>query len=251
MTAKLLTVILAFLFAVRPSADGATEFEYGPRPPFSVFDPTGVLKPEQMREISDPLATYFKNGGIDVIVVVLTDLGDAPPEHVAGRFAAAWCTSPIHCVVLHVPGRGDGPWIVPSGKLIDHLNPDEVSHAVSDARRHASSESKDSDKIKTAATEAADMLRYWMATSINKSEMIRTETTKMRLELETKSRQWKIAAMTVAASVIPLLVGISLLAMFLRKRGPGYFPSHTWQVRLGAPHAGGNRAVTELGSPRP
>ena len=81
--------------------------------------------------------------------------------------------------------------------------------------------------------------------------MIQTESTRMRLELETKSRQWKIAAMIAAASLIPLIGGISLITMVLRRRGPRYFPNPVWQCRLGAPHAGGNHAVTDLGSPEP
>lgn len=251
MNARLLAVIFAFLFAALPPARGGVEFEYGPRPPLSVFDPAGLLKPELVKEISDPLAAIYKKEGIDVVVVVLTDIGKAPPEHVAGRFAGAWCESPLHCVVLHVPGREDSPWIVPAGKLIGHLNPEQVQQAVADARRRASAEPKEADKVKAAATEAADMLRYWMANAVNHSESIQSESTRMRAELQSKSRKWKFTAMIAAASTIPIIMGISFLVMLLRKRGPACFPDPGCQVRLGAPHAGGNHAVADLGPPSP
>lgn len=257
MIARLLPVILAVILAGPLSAQGSAEFhpalrqsfEYGPRPPLSVFDPGGYLNPELAKAISDPLEAYFKKEGIDVIVVVLPDLGKAPPEHVARSFATAWCTSPIHCVVLHVPGREGSPWIVPDGKLVEHLNPAQVQQAVADARRRAASEAKDPDKVKAAATEAADLLRYWMANALNRSEMIQVESARMRLELEAKSRQWKITAMVAVVSAVSVLAGIWLLIVFLRRRGPRYFPTPAYQPRLGAPYSGGGRAVVDLGPP--
>lgn len=258
MIARLLPLILAILPAGPLFAQGSAEFhpalrqafEYGPRPPLSVFDPSGYLNPELAKAISDPLEAHFKKEGIDVVVVVLPDLGKAPPEHVARSFASAWCASPIHCVVLHVPGRDGSPWIVPDGKLVEYLNPAQVQQAVADARRRAASEAKDPDKVKAAAAEAADILRYWMANALNRSEMIQDESARMRLELETRSRQWKIAAMIAVVSVIPVLAGISLLIVFFRRRVSRHFPTPAYQPRLGAPFSGGGRAVVNLGPSR-
>jgi TPM domain len=249
MIARFSSAILAVALALSSIADAATDFEYGPRPPQSVFDPGGVLTPAELKAVSDPLAKIYQKEGVDVLVVVMPDVGNAPPEHVAGRFADAWSTSALRCVVLHVPGHEESPWIFPSGRLVSYLNPAEVEKSVVDARRRAMSEPKDADRVRAASSEAADMLRYWLAGTINHSEMIQTESTRMRLEQEKKSRQWRIGAMAAAASVIPIIVGISLFFSFLRRRGPGYFPNHAWQLRLGAPHAGGNHAVTRLGNP--
>ena len=131
-----------------------------------------------------------------------------------------------------------------------HLNPAQVQQAVNDARRRAASEAKDPDKVKAAATEAADMLRYWMANALNRSEMIQLESARMRLELETKSRQWKIAAMVagrfgdsgdrrdLAAHRVP------------PQAGPRIFSATRLPDRASAlPTAGGNRAVVDLGPP--
>lgn len=241
--------LLLLLSASVTAAPAATDFEYGPRPEQAVFDPGNVLKPDEVNAISAPLKILYQQLGVDVLVVIMPDVGNAPPEHVAGRFADAWSPSHLRCVVLHVPGREGSPWILPSGRLVSYLNTDEVQKAVDDARRHAAAEPKDVDKVKTAANEAADMLRYWLASTINHAEMIRTESTKMRLEQETKARQWRIATMAGVASVIPLAGLLSLLISWSRRRGPGYFPNHAWQLRLGAPHAGGNHAVAELGPP--
>jgi hypothetical protein len=259
MIRRFIPLILVIVFASPLFAQGAGDFEstprqafeYGPRPPLSVFDPKGFLAPPQLKAISDPLAAYFQKEGIDVIVVMLADLGNAPPEHVARSFATAWCASPLHCIVLHVPGREDSPWIVPNGRLVGHLNPDQVQQAVANARRRAASEPKDPDKVRAAANEAADMLRYWMANAINRSDMIQTESARIRSELETRSRQWKVGVMVTIASVIPVIAGISLLLVFLSRRGPRYFPKSRSGPRLGAPHAGGNHAVVDLGPPPP
>jgi hypothetical protein len=255
MIARILPIMLAVFLAGPLYAQGSAEFhpalrpafEYGPRPPQSVFDPGGYLDPGLVKAISDPLEAHFKKEGIDVVVVVLADLGKAPPEHVARSFAAAWCVSPVHCVVLHVPGREGSPWIVPDGKLVGYLNPAHVEKAVGDARRRAASEAKEPDKVKAAAAEAADLLRYWMANALNRTEMLQFERARMREELETKSRQWKITTMVAAASAIPLIAGVWMLVVLLRRRGPGYFPAHDSRPRLGAPHSGGNRAVVDLG----
>jgi hypothetical protein len=81
--------------------------------------------------------------------------------------------------------------------------------------------------------------------------MMQTERTKMRAQLESKGRMWRLGALVGAAALIPLVVGVSLLYFQLRKRGPRYFHHRAWQLRLGAPHAGGNHALVKLGTPKP
>ncbi len=251
MIARILQALFAFVLCGFALAQSPEPFEYGSRPPLSVFDPGGFLDPGVLKEISDPLAIIQKNEGIDILVIVLRDLENAPPEHVARRFAKAWCTSQIHCVVLHVPGRMDSPWIVPAGKLVDVLEPDQVRHAVEDGQRRAALEPKEPDKVRAAATEAADMLRYWTSNVINRTELIRTERTKMRVQLETKARLWRLAALLTVGAIIPIIVMISLIIFWFRRRGHRYFPNRAWQFRLGAPHAGGNHAVATIGPPQP
>jgi len=246
---RLLPLLFAILALAGSLANAALEFEYGERPPLSVFDPTGVLDPALVKKISDPLKAVSAAEGVDVIVVVLKDLGSAPPEHVALQFADAWGKSSIHCVVLHVPGQPLSPWIIPHGKLISQIKPEELVQTVAAAERRVRAEPKDGDKVKAAATEAADMLRYWLANAINRTERIKTEAAAARLELETRNRQRKILMFSAAASFIPAVVGIAFLITLLKRRGPRYFPNHAWQLRLGAPHAGGNQAVSDLGPP--
>ncbi|MES2660067.1 MAG: hypothetical protein V4689_15705 [Verrucomicrobiota bacterium] len=251
MNAKAAIFLLAFLFAVPVFAKAPADFEYGPRPTSSVFDPDEILDPTWVKGIEEPLARNFKEQHVDVIVVVLKDIGNAPPDHVARQFANAWCQSPLHCVVLHVPGNQDSPWIVPAGQLIDHIEPEEVEQDVNDRERRARAEPDDAHKVEAAAGEAADMLRYWMGSAITRSEMIQTEGTRLRLELETNVRKKQIALFATLAAIIPIFAGIAVLINILRRQGPGYFPNHLWQLRLGAPHAGGNHAVSNLGPPLP
>lgn len=249
MITKLVLLVLAF-FTVLPNSV-ASEFEFGPRPPLAVFDPAGVLDPAMAKSISDPLVTIYQQEGIDVIVVILKEIGLAPPEHVAGRFAAAWCQSPIHCIVLHVPGREGSPWITPLGKMVGHINPEAVNTAVGNAHRRVSAESGDTQKVRAAATEAADMLRIWMGSALIQTSDIQAEAENMRRELEAQSRRWKLGAMIAAAAFIPLVAVIALAVSLFNNRGPRRFPSNHGQPRLGAPHSGGNHAVVDLGPPIP
>lgn len=249
MISRVLVLAAALWLAPLLPLFAAADFEYGTRPPHAVFDPNGVLPADVVSEISEPLSRIFRNEGVDVIVVILSDLEGAPPEHVAGRFASQWCDSPIHAVVLHVPGRKDSPWIVPAGKLIDSIKPGLVNQKVAEAMRNASRESKEADKVRAAATEATDMLRYWLRNAINRSEYIELERSKIRLDLETKARQKRITMLMAAASVIPVLAGVSVLYVFLRRPGQCLFPETHPPQRLGAPHAGGSHVVVELGPP--
>jgi len=251
MIKRLAIVLSGLLSALGTAAQKVEDFEYGQRPPLAVFDPKGFLEPQTLKQISDPLAKVFKDEHIDVIVVILDDLGGAPPEHVARRFAAAWCDSPIHAVVLHVPGRDDSPWIVPAGKIVDTLKPEILEEKINEAKRDASREPDEQGKVRTASTEAADMLRYWMYNAVNRSVYLQSAVAEIRAEHEKKAKQWRIAMLTGVAAAIPVLIGLSMLVVMLRKPGPGRFPSTTPPRRLGAPHAGGNSAVADLGAPAP
>ncbi|MGL5018546.1 MAG: hypothetical protein ACRDBP_10450, partial [Luteolibacter sp.] len=78
MTARLLTITLSIflcgLFSARASEGSGPPFQYGSRPPGSVFDPSGHLDSMLAKAISDPLEEHLKNEGVDVIVVVLPEL---------------------------------------------------------------------------------------------------------------------------------------------------------------------------------
>ena len=209
----------------------------------------GFLDPKILNEISEPLRVLYEKEGIDVIVVVLNDIGTSPPEHVAGRFADAWCNSMFHCVVLHVPGRNDGPWIIPGGRVIKQRKLEDIKKFVTDAKRRVSSESSEAGKVKASATEATDMLRFWMGDEINRSEMIQRQGELFRKNHEQRKRDQKLAIITIAACVIPLIFGAAYLMIVLRNRAPRIFPDSTTHPRLGAPHAGGTHAVVDLGPP--
>jgi hypothetical protein len=250
MLIRRLIFAINLLLACMAMAEEPQAFEYGPRPPLAVFDPASVLDPPRIKELSDTLTTIFKNEGVDVLVVVLTDLKGAPPEHVARRFAKAWCQSPIHAVVLHVPGRQDSPWIIPLGRLLEAIKPEQVKESVANAQRRASRETNDTEKVRTAANEAADFLRYWTQNVFNRSEILLTEQAKLQLEQGKRSRSWRIATLVGIAALVPFLAGISFLVTRLRKGGPRIFPATAHQPRLGAPHAGGNHLIAELAAPK-
>jgi hypothetical protein len=249
MNPRVIPIILALLACLVSTGLADENFEYGLRPPKCVFDPAGVLEPDAVSEISAPLVQLKEAGLVDVVAVVLTSLGDAPPEHVARRFAAAWCSPRLHAVVLHVPGHDGSPWIVPGGDLIGVIQPDKINAAVAAAVRRATREPTDAGKVRAASVEAADMLRYWIGTAINRSEYLETERTRMRLELESKARLRRILLLSSVASIIPVLAGCTLLFVKLRPPGPRRFPETKRPRRLGAPYCGGNHAEAAIGPP--
>ena len=245
MTRLVFLLTIAFAFAVPGKL--VAEFEYGERPANSVFDAVGVIPPERLKEVSRPLVRNESIEGVDVVIVVLPSLRGAPPEHIARQFAKAWCESPIHAVVLHVPGDKFSPWIVPGGKLIEEVHIDVMSRSVADAKKRAMREPDDVSKVIAASVEASDMLRYWLANYINRSEVIRTERVRMRVELEREWYNKKLYRILGFALLGPFLLVVSWLALGMRRGGPMLFPDVRPSRRLGAPHAGGNHAQVDLG----
>lgn len=239
-----LLAILSFMPAL-----ASEDFEFGPRPSSAVFDPGQLLDSAEAKSISDSLATTYQKEGIDVIVVALEEIGVAPPEHVAKQFAAAWCKSPIHCVVLHVADSAETPWIVPAVKLVEKINPAAAKSAVGDAQGRVRAQTNDTDKIKAAATEASDMLRNWKGKTTTEPADIEAEVAQMKRDLETRSRRWKIGAMIAVATFIPLVTLIVLGTHLLDRRKPRHFHNHRYQRRLGAPYAGGNQVVADFNQP--
>lgn len=227
------------------------EFEYGPRPSDCLLDAAEVLSPEQRKEISTPLVDHFNKEGVDVVVVVLPSLEGAPPEHVARQFADAWCESPLHAVVLHVPGEEYSPWIVPHGELVDEVRLELATQAIAEAKKRAMREPDDASIVAAAAVEASDMLRYWQANYINRTEVHKTELLKMRLELERRWYNKKLFKILGAAAVVPLVFGLSWITFGIRRKKTMLFPELKPPRRLGAPHAGGNHAEVDLGRPVP
>ncbi len=239
----------AVLAAVASAAQPPGVVEPGPRPPLPVFDPADVLTPAQESEIGAPLVTLREKELIDVVVVVVPDLGEAPVEHVARQFAETWCLDGANGVVIHQPGRPDSPRIVPGGRVVRELRPGIVEQPIAAAERRASLEPDDFDKVRAATVETADLLRVWVGTAIQISETTITRRTRMRLEHEQALQRWKILLLGAAGSFIPLLLGGLTLFFAVRRRRFSRFPAIRWQHRLGAPHAGGNHAVIDLGPP--
>lgn len=249
MIPRLLAIVALVLLELAGARAAETEFEYGPRPANSVFDPNGVLDATTLGKITEPMQRLRKSEGIDIVVVVLDDLKGAPPEHVAGRFAAAWSDSLIRAVVLHVPGREDSPWIITGGEFTELLQPESMARDTTHDKRLASYEPTDAGKVHVAVEGAADRLRYWKATHFNATEARKKAIARMRLEDEDKSRQWRIVVFTSVSCLIPLFLLCYLLYRMLRRPGSRHFPDVVPPRRMGAPHAGGNHAVTKLGPP--
>ena len=78
-----------------------------------------------------------------------------------------------------------------------------------------------------------------------------SETAKIRAEVEAESREWKTGVILAATAAILSVAGLALSFVNYRQRGPRYFPLPALTRRLGAPHAGGNQVVVNLGRGHP
>lgn len=121
-------------------------FRFGERPKNSVFDPAGILTIKQQADLAEPLTKVRANEGIDVMVVILPDIGDAPPDHVAKGFAEKWASTNVNAVVLHVPGQADSPWIFPGHVMGSLLKPETLGASITAAEKRAAAEPTDYGK---------------------------------------------------------------------------------------------------------
>ncbi|WP_386821113.1 TPM domain-containing protein [Luteolibacter algae] len=213
------------------------------RPRDSIFDPGDILTPQERLDISLPLQGILANEGIDVLVVILPKLGDAPLEHVAESFAEKWGAAKINSVVLHVPGNPRTPWIFPGEIMSENVKPEILRETLDAAEKRAAAEPNDFGKIRAASIEAADALRYWTGNAILQSESLISARMEKRVEYDKRKRLLKIAAILGAAAAIPLIAGISFFILRLRKSGPRLFPAIRKTPRLGAPYSGGNSTL--------
>jgi hypothetical protein len=238
--------ILAFLCLQAVEADQTQSgFKFGERPKNSIFDPTGVLTPQQQVLIAGPLGKILKAEGIDVMVVILPEIGDAPPEHVAKGFAEKWATTKVNSVVLHVPGHPDSPWILPGDVVGLAVKPEAVSATITEAEKRARAESDDFGKIRAASIEAADAIRYWMGGAFILTERHINQQLANQLAFERRERLLKLAAALAAAGAIPLILGLVFIYLRIRNSGAREFPQIRKVQRLGAPYAGGNHTLTK------
>ncbi len=218
--------------------------KYGERPASSVFDPSGLLSPAQQQEISEPLVKIRMNEGIDVLVIVLPEIGEAPPKHIARGFAEKWIDTKLHSVVLHVPGHPDSPWISPGEVVGVAIKSEAVEETIAAAERRAAAEPDDFGKIRAASIEAADTIRYWMGGAAIRSEEIISMRLERQLALEKRQRLIKLAAILAMAAAIPMIAGFFFLYISFKNSRPKTFPTLRKTPRLGAPYAGGNHAAT-------
>lgn len=242
--------LILFLLLLSPvlfaeTARTQSGFRYGERPKNSVFDPSGSLTFSQQAEIAGPLAKVLADEGLDVMVVILPDIGDAPPKHVAEGFAEKWATTNVNAVVLHVPGHEGSPWISLGRMMGSLLVPESLKNTIGAAEQRASAEDTDFGKVRAAATEASDALRYWMGGALMRSEETINRRREAQQAYENRQRLLKLAAFLGAASLIPLVLGLAFIALRYKNFRSRSFPSVRIMPRLGAPYSGGNNAASK------
>ncbi len=231
--------------SVLTAQEDAHEFRYGSRPSDGIFDPAEILLPNERKEIAEPLARVLKNEGIDVLVIVLPGIGAAPAKHVATGFREAWSEAAINAVVLHVPGDPESPWIFP-GDVVRRVvvEPGKLEEWVSGGEARAAGKEGDFKKIRAAAIEAADIMRFCAGGAVIRTESIIDERLARQLEFERRQRLIKLAGMIGLAGIIPIVAGLAFFLARLRKSGARNFPPVRKVSRLGAPYSGGCNAVS-------
>lgn len=221
-------------------------FEYGTRPKDSVFDPGAAMSNAMHEQVAQSLKTLKERDSVDIVVVVLKDIGSAPPEHVAKQFAKAWCGEERNAVVLHVPGRDDSPWLVPGGSVIESYALSLLNSRVESAQRRARAELGDDGKIRAATEEVSDLIRFLGNSSDNRKQMIAEKFDESVKKYSRKEFYKKMALLAGLTALIPLMLAGFFIASRVRSSGARYFSEVSVRGRLGAPHAGGCHVVKNV-----
>ena len=240
-----LLFFLTLLIVPALAEDSRNDIKFAERPRNSVFDPAGILSVKQQQQISQPLQKILKEENIDVLVAVLPELGESPPEHLARGFAERWTEKKLNAVILYVPQVEGAPWIFVSEAMTEAIKPEVLERDVSAAEKRAAAEPEDFGKIRAASIEAADLLRYWTGGAMLRIEKQAAVNYGAYLARENRKRLLKLAAILGAAAIIPLVAGFILILKKIRMSKPLEFPSTRRLARLGAPYSGGNHATSK------
>ncbi len=240
-------VLWCMVASVAVAQESAKDFEFGKRPMDGVFDPSGILGQKQRNDVADPLGVILETQNIDVMVVILPEIGSAPPKHVAKGFRDEWAVSPVNAVVLHVPGNPQSPWIFPGDIIYRVVKASQLEEWIDAGEKRASSESDDFGKIRAASVEATDIMRYSSGGALLQSEILISERFKQQIAHDKKERLMKMAFFLSLAGAVPIVIGLGYLVANFGKSRPRNFPIVRKIPRLGAPYAGGNNAA---GNPR-
>ncbi|MGJ8633657.1 MAG: TPM domain-containing protein [Luteolibacter sp.] len=244
---KFLHLILFFLISVALASaqDVRTDIKFGDRPKSSIFDPEGFLSVKQQQSIAEPLRKILSEENIDIIVVILPEISDKPPEDVARGFAERWSEKKLNSVVLHVPEDPDSPWIFPGEVMSTLIKPEILDRDISQAQKRAAAEPEDFGKVRAASIEAADLLRYWTGGAMLVLEQRSNANFKAYLAREQKRNLFKLAGLFAAGAIIPVTALLVWLFRAARKNKPLEFPKTRKIARLGAPYSGGNHASSK------
>ena len=240
MIRTLTYLLLCLLPIVTVANPKNSEFKFGPRPPDSIYDPSGILTPKQRREIAQPLESILEKEGIEVLLVILPEIGDTPPEHIAKGFLAEWSTRKLNAIALHVPGRPDSPWIVPGAFIDSVVKASMLRGSVDVSQKRVQAEPDDFSKARAAATEASDIMRYWTGGAILRAEGMVKARVDSQLAYEKRQRLIKIAGFVALVGAVPVVLGLLFFISKLRKRAVRVFPLVRKVTRLGAPYSGGS-----------
>jgi hypothetical protein len=240
---KLLAVCLFSGASLSAEAEGPL-IRPGPRPAMHVFDPSALI-PGAEAALGRELERIRKTEFIDVLVVVLPDLGGAAPDDVARRFAGAWADAAAHCIVLYVPGQSGSPWISPGGRVVENLAQEVLDPAIAAASNRAGRNGGAGRIVEAAATEAVDLMRLFVGGAADMEEVTPTRQAMARMDWDHVLRRRQVFLITGIGSGLPVLLGLALLFVNRRKRERRFPPIH-WHRRLGAPHGGGNHLSLTL-----
>lgn len=230
---------LWFIFCAGIAADEGHLIRPGARPPLHVYDPSSLV-PEAEAVIGKTLEQIRKTEFIDIVIVILPDLGGAPPDALARTFAGSWCDVAANCIVLHVPGHLESPWIFPGGRVAQGTPPEISLPAINAARSRAARENGGGGIVRAAASEAADLMRIWVGSAAHMEEITVTRQVRAQLAMGLALRRREILLIAGIGSCLPVLLGLSAFLISSRRKRARRFPHIHWHRRLGAPHAGGN-----------
>lgn len=223
-------------------------FSMPAKPARQVSDEHGWLTQDERLRWENRLSEWKSTHGVDIHLVILPNLHNTPPEHVAEQIATHWGERSLYGVVLHVPG-GDGPHLWWDGEIIKsiQLDPRARREMISRMEKRSRSQIAERERVFYAMEEMSDTLRVIRAQHAQMLKLRDKWNEKVFQQWSDNRLSRRSKIIIAAAAAFTALVILIVLIRYLRKRGKTYqFPRISSQRRFGAAHAGGSGATINL-----
>lgn len=250
---RLMVWMLWVVMALLASAQSYSPvFTMPDKPKGQVSDESNWLTEEEQYEWERQLASWKRDEGVDIYLVILSSLHNTPADHVMKEIAARWGAPALRGVVLYVPSSS-GPRLWWDGEIVQKINldPRAQREMILRMEKKASSELTERERLSSAIYHLSDTMRVihsqWKQFNVIRDKWNNTIYQRWAKDRMERRAKW----IGISAAVLCVL---AFVAWFVHRRVTSrrqfFFPNVSAQRRFGALHAGGSGAVVTLQSSR-